>query len=71
MACRVPNGGGQSDRTRRWYESMARSGRACVCPYCGGMTLAKCGFHARCAKAAGVRREGNWHGRGRATRGGE
>ena len=37
-------------RTQRWYESMAASGKASVCPICGRYTLRACGMHARCEK---------------------
>lgn len=42
-------------RNRQWWESRARCGYATVCPLCGGYTLSKTGYHAGCAKKAGIK----------------
>ena len=42
-------------RNRQWWESSARCGYATVCPLCGGYTLSKTGYHAGCAKKAGIK----------------
>lgn len=39
---------------RKWWESRARSGKASICPECGGYTTRDCGYHLACAKEAGV-----------------
>lgn len=42
-------------RNRQWWESRARCGYATACPLCGGYTLSKTGYHAGCAKKAGIK----------------
>ncbi len=44
--------------TRQWWETMCRKGRATICPECGDYTKSESGFHAACAKRAGVRWKG-------------
>lgn len=41
-------------RNRQWWESRVRCGHATVCPLCGGYTLSESGYHAVCAKKAGI-----------------
>lgn len=42
-------------RNRQWWESRARCGYATACPLCGGYTLSESGYHAGCAKKAGIK----------------
>lgn len=42
-------------RNRQWWESRVRCGYATACPLCGGYTLSESGYHAGCAKKAGIK----------------
>ncbi len=42
------------ENTRQWWETMCRQGKATICPECGRYTKSKSGFHAACARKAGI-----------------